>query len=361
MIMPVIQRLLQSAIMLALACLMGCAAMDRHLPAAAPQLSDAEKARVGIAVEKRLLQLLGGPRHDQPLVEELAALLKQESGDSGKFALAVAERGGAELYVLPGGRLILTRGLLSEVRDHAALVSLLRRAADLAGSTSADWPSRAATEAATEFLSQHESVYDPESASIRLARIFAGQPCAQSCLPESLPGGEGHTEEMPGSISTLQEMRPAYALLTEARQLELDDNPSQAITLYLKAATMAPDEAHILASLGMAYLRAGELPSARLYLQNAVRLQPDYYQTRMGLGYLYLQQGKVRKANDELAESVRLLPVTENLFLLAEAREKDGDAEAGMSLYRLIVERDPRSKLGRTAARRLAAASGGNE
>lgn len=359
--MPAIQRLLQSAIILALTLLMGCAAMERHLPAAAPQLTAAEQAKVGMAVEKRLLQLLGGPRHDQPLVEELAAQFKSESENSGKFTLSVAERSGAELYALPGGRLIMTRGLLSEIRDHAALVSLLRRATDLAGSASTNWTSRAASEAALEILSQHESVYDPESASIRLARIFAGQPCEQSCLPDSLPGGEGHAEEVSESIRTLHAVQPAFAVMAEARQLEKDNNPSQAITLYLKAATMAPDEPHILASLGMAYLRAGELPSARLYLQNAARLQPDYYQTRMGLGYLYLQQGKVRKANEELAESVRLLPVTENLFLLAEAREKDGDVEGGMSLYRLIVERDPHSKLGRTAARRLAAARGGNE
>ena len=79
---------------------------------------------------------------------------------------------------------------------------------------------------------------------------------------------------------------------------------------------------------------------------------------RMGLGYLYLQQGKVSQANDELAESVRLLPVTENLFLLAEAREKGGDVEGGLSLYRLIVDKDPHSTLGRTAARRLAHAKG---
>jgi Flp pilus assembly protein TadD len=166
------------------------------------------------------------------------------------------------------------------------------------------------------------------------------------------------SEEVPGPIRILKELQPAYALLEEARQLEKAGNPSQAIILYLKAATMAPDEPHILGSLGMAYLRAGELQTARLNLQKAVRLQPDYYRTRMGLGYLYLQQGKVRKANDELAESVRLLPVTENLFLLAEAREKGGDAEGGMSLYKLIVAKDPHSKLGRTAASRLARAKG---
>ena len=201
-------------------------------------------------------------------------------------------------------------------------------------------------------------MYDPESGSIRLARIFAQRPCEGSCLTSLLQSGVNRSGDVPESIRVLKGLQPAYELLKEAQRLEKADNPSQAITQYLNAASMAPEEPQILGSLGMAYLRTGELQTARLNLQKAVELQPDYYKTRMGLGYLYLQQGKVRKANDQLAESVRLLPVTENLFLLAEAREKGGDAEGGMSLYRLIVETDPHSKLGRTAASRLARSKG---
>jgi tetratricopeptide (TPR) repeat protein len=74
----------------------------------------------------------------------------------------------------------------------------------------------------------------------------------------------------------------------------------------------------------------------------------------MGLGYLYLQLGKISQANEALASSARMLPVTENLFLLAEAREKSSDIDGAMALYRLVVESDQNSKLGRTAAGRLA-------
>ncbi|MDH3453637.1 MAG: tetratricopeptide repeat protein, partial [Desulfuromonadales bacterium] len=87
-------------------------------------------------------------------------------------------------------------------------------------------------------------------------------------------------------------------------------------------------------------------------------LQPEHYRTQMGLGYLYLQMGRYDQANQALASSVRLLPVTENLFLLAEAREKSGDLEGAKSLYRLVVESDGSSKLGRTAASRLASSAG---
>ena len=109
----------------------------------------------------------------------------------------------------------------------------------------------------------------------------------------------------------------------------------------------------------MAYLRAGQLQSARLHLQEAVKLQPNYYRSRMGLGYFYLQSGKLSRASEMLAESVELLPVTENLFLLAEAREKSGDNKGARMLYKVIVESDPDSKLGQSSARRLAQQTGG--
>ena len=247
----------------------------------------------------------------------------------------------------------MTRGLLSEVRDLGGLKALLQQAAALTHTALSVQATRDSNQATMEILSIKESIYDPESGSIRLARIFAERPCEGDCVKSLLSSGVSSSEGIPEPIRLLKELQPAYALLAEAQRFEKADNSAQAIIYYLKAATMAPEEPHILGSLGMAYLRAGELQTARLNLQKAVKLQPDYYKTRMGLGYLSLQQGQIRKANEQLAESVRLLPVTENLFLLAEAREKGGDIEGSKSLYRLIVEKDAQSKLGRTAASRL--------
>ena len=339
-----------SLILIALACLAGCAGMDQS----AVQLTPVQETQLGAAVEDRLLQILGGPYHNPALLEELQSHVEQEFDSVGRFTVAIADKSAAALYALPGDRVVLTRGLVAEIPDQGGLVNLLQRAAALTGKASTAPRSRASHKATMEILSQKESVYDPESGSIRLARIFARKPCEESCLSNSSSSSVSRSGKLPEAIRILKGLQPAYALLAEARQLEKANQPAQAITLYLKAATMAPEEPHILGSLGMAYLRAGELQTAQLNLQKAVRLQPDYYRTRMGLGYLYLQQGQVSKANDHLAESVRLLPVTENLFLLAEAREKGGDAEGGMSLYRLIVDKDPHSKLGHTAASRLA-------
>jgi len=349
------RQLLWPAIMLiTLTCFAGCASMERYLPAGALELTAEQEVKVGTAAGDRLLQLLGGPHHDKALAKEIESLVKLDAEIPGRLTVSLADKSAAALYVLPGGRLVMPRGLLSEVRDQSGLEALLQHAAALTRTTSSVRENRASNTATMEILSMQESVYDPGSGSIRLARIFAERPCEGSCLKSLLLSDEGSSKGVPESIRLLKELQPAYASLAEAQRLENADSSSQqAIIHYLKAAAMAPDEPQILSSLGMAYLRAGELQTARLNLQKAVKLQPDYYKTRMGLGYLYLQQGKVAKANVELAESVRLLPVTENLFLLAEAREKGGDVEGSMSLYRLIVEKDPQSKLGRTAASRL--------
>ena len=347
-----------STLLVVLACLAGCAGIDQSLTSDTVQLAPQQEARLGAAVEDRLLQMLGGRYHNPALVNELQSQVEKELGTAGHFTVVIADKNAVALFALPDDRVVLTRGLMAKIRHQGELVDVIRRAAALNGTVSTARASRAARKATTEILSLQESLYDPESGSIRLARIFARKPCAESCLTSSLPSSVSRPGTLPESIRLLKDLQPAYALLEEARQLEKANKPAQAITLYLEAATMAPDEPYILGALGTAYLRAGELQTARLNLQKAVRLQPDYYRTRMGLGYLYLQQGQVSKANDELAESVRLLPVTENLFLLAEAREKGGDVAGGMSLYRLIVDKDPQSKLGRTAASRLARAKG---
>ncbi len=73
-------KLMRSAIIIALTWLAGCAGMDQYLPADAPLLTADQEIKVGSTVEDRLLQLLGGPRHDQALLEELDSLIKPEGG-----------------------------------------------------------------------------------------------------------------------------------------------------------------------------------------------------------------------------------------------------------------------------------------
>lgn len=335
-----------------LALMAGCADIGSYLPDRQVQLSAKDEARLGSAVEDRLLQMLGGRFHDSTIAEDL-----RQRGASLGMSFDVADRSRAEIYALPGSRVLLTRGLLMRLDSADQLNSLLRQAAFMSRNALMDQRSRALSQAVTEFFATKPVLYDPEAADIRLARLFADRPCRESCLEVALAAGSTRNK-LPDGFAALKDSRAGYELLIKAGGYEQDGDQRQAINAYLQAATEAPDKAQILGHLGMAYLRAGDLQSARLHLEKADRLQPAYYKTKMGLGYVFLQTGDVKRARVVLAESVRLLPVTENLFLLAEATEKGGNFAEAQSLYAVVVDHDRYSKLGRTAASRLQALRG---
>ncbi len=326
----------------------GCAAVDLY-PAVRPaRLTPVEAVTLGSAIEKRLIQILGGHYHDQAIAADLKRL-----GEGFGCKLSIVDRSSQELYPLPGKRAVVTRGLLTQMHSRGQLEKLLRLSADLAKNAYADNASRAMVRAATEFLSGERTGYNPGAPDIRLAEMYADKPCAGFCLDEVFGEGSAGAGALPESFESMQARQPGFELLASGQNQEKAGDQSGAISTYLQAAFVTPDEPRILSVLGMAYLRAGQPQTARLHLKKAATLQPAYYRTQMGLGYLYLQLGDIDKANEALAESVSLLPVTENLFLLAEAREKSGDMNSAMSLYQLVVENDRYGKLGRTAAARL--------
>jgi len=337
-------RLIRFLSAAALLWLGGCVAVG-DLPVV-KQLSAGEEARLGAAVAPRLLQLLGGPYHDRQLSVDLKRLVPRSG--SQQLEPLVADRSEPALYVLPGQRLVLTRGLLARSRSGAELSALLQAARE--GSSSGLTRSMAA--AFQELETVPADPFDPTAADLRLATAFAERSCTDACLARVLSGQTG-ISPVPKSVARLAELQPGYDQLARAQQLEASGNGSQAITLMLQTAGETPDEPLLLGALGMAYLRAGQVQQARLHLQKSVKLQPDYYRTQMGLGYLYLQLKRDSEARAALSRSVALLPVTENLFLLGEAHEKTGDASGAANFYRRIVRHDGSSKLGREAQERL--------
>jgi len=338
----------------------GCAGLVPYVPAEPLTLTSAEKGSLGEAIEARLLQMLGGPYHDPSLAVSLKRACLDQSQEKNRCKITVADLSSPALYPLPGSHLILTRGLLTEITSGDELKSLLEKGVALAATVYEDHATREMNEAMTSQLAGQDSKYDPDAADIRLARLFKDAACESGCLELNRTTGAGKSAatKLPDSVRRLATLRPGYELLNKARSFEKQGDEAQSIATYLQAATETPDEPRILRALGMAYLRAGQLQSARLHLQKAVKLQPRYYRSRMGLGYLYLKKGHLRQASQDLAESVALLPVTENLFLLAEVSEKSGALKDAIALYTMIVEADPDSKLGRSSASRLAQAIG---
>jgi len=236
----------------------------------------------------------------------------------------VLDRTAPELEIFPQGQILVTRGLLAGLNDAFELPGLL---------------ALAISEAARTPAAGHRRI-DMEGFSARSAPTTVSPP-ALAAFAEILTG--------------LHKDRPGYQLYETAKQREQSGELHGAISIYLQAATAAPDQPQILTGLGLAYLLAGNLRSARVHLQQAVRLQPAYFLSRMGLGYVDLQLQRYTEAIANLEKSVKLLPMTRNRFLLAESYEKNGQAQAAIPLYQAVAGSDRGGKLGRAAAQRLQA------
>jgi predicted Zn-dependent protease len=348
----------RSAVICLLLLLSACSGLVARPTATAPDtqivLSAGQASKVGAAVEARLLQGLGGPYADRALVEQL-----RRFEAAGKARISVADSSRVALYPLPGGRLVLTRGLLANLERRSQLRLLLAYAISKPSSlTLRGAQARAARQllAATDGPASAASVaerYDPNGAAIRLARLYERQGCDELCVEGQLRGSAGTGEPLPEAVTRLRQLREAYRLLARATTAERQGAVKQALSLAAQTVALAPDEAQPQSVLGQLALRSGLEQQARAALAAAIKLQPDYYRTRMGFGYLDLKEGRIRRAQKNLAESVRLLPLTENLFLLAEAYEKGSDATTAAALYRRVADSDRNSKLGRLAAKRL--------
>jgi predicted Zn-dependent protease len=306
--------------------LWGCSSMPPLPPSRTLQASQLPE----VDTLQAFVQRRGGEYFDAELVAGIRQLGQELADNSQRPDLAyrftVLDRTEPELHVFPGGQILMTRGLLTRSSDARQLSNLLAFAiADAASAPSAG---------------QHQLNLD----------LFRARPGQSS---ETATAAAANRAQLDALLDGLQQNRYGYELYESARRREAAGDLSGAISGYLQAATAAPDQPQILTGLGLAYLLAGDPRSARVHLQNAIRLQHAYYLSRMGLGYVDLQLARYADAIAELEKSVQLLPVARNQFLLAESYEKNGRPEDAVPLYRAVVRADEHGKLGRTAAQRL--------
>ncbi len=151
-------------------------------PSTQPQLTPAQEVRVGASVEVKLIQMLGGPYHNKRLTADLNRLNSRHMQGSHPFKISVADRSVPALYPLPGGRAVITRGLLAEMHNRAELESILSYAVSLSTKVYEGRAGRSTAELTSELLSVSDSVYNPDSAGIRLARLYKQGSCEKSCL-----------------------------------------------------------------------------------------------------------------------------------------------------------------------------------
>jgi tetratricopeptide (TPR) repeat protein len=124
----------------------------------------------------------------------------------------------------------------------------------------------------------------------------------------------------------------------------------------LRAVAQAPDDAGVHYTLGLAYAGMGRTESARIELEDAVRLAPGEIRYRVGLAGLLLDQGRVTKALAQLERVTRSRPRAVDVrLLLAETLRRAGDQAAMEREYREVIRQAGDTALGALARERLRA------
>ncbi|HEX9800995.1 MAG TPA: tetratricopeptide repeat protein [Thermoanaerobaculia bacterium] len=303
-------------------------AQFRQLVVAAPRLAE---ARHGLA---RALAALGRRG------EALAALLELAAGSTGERAVGYAGEAAALAPESAAAQLALGRALMLAQRFDAALAPLAR---------AAEISTAAAPHLYLGLALWESGRIEPARASLERAVTLApGDPVARHQLGrlELWAGRAEHAvpllREAAGRAPRAVDVQVDYALA-----LERSGDLGEALSVYRRAAILAPESPAPRYGMGRVLRRLGDERSARTELERFARLQATQAEAqakagreRAGLdfGWNLLAAGRDAEA---AAHFAGLALSTESLVGLAEARARLGDAAGAVAALERAVERDP--------------------
>jgi predicted Zn-dependent protease len=402
--------ILLSISLLTIIVLSGCVGMHRTVDLAS--ISAADEAAYARAVNPLVWQRLGAIIPDESVqgyIDLVAGSLKRAEANQTFF---VVNDPAPAAFVLPGGGIVVTRGLLHHLNTEAELIVILahlighdlaRHGMQLAAqqlpdtgetvSISGDVAAIASLHFLAEPFSDEQEIaadryaakiladsgFDPLPIMDLLPQIYSRLAALPDFQSEPFlrqhPLSSGRNKAAQVSVRLTQAAEPkaknknslsfdefhttllitkaGYDMYQQALQLEKQGAEDRAIGLYLQAAAAAPDEALILTGLGLAYMRQEALVAARQHLTRAVRLNSRYYHPQLGLGYIYLQQNDFVRAEKRLRRSQALLPTALGGYLLAKLYDDAADVHAAIKYYRLVVRHYKGSQMGALAEKRI--------
>lgn len=341
------------------------------------ELTPQQEISVGACANRRILQRLGGLYPDQDLAAYVSSIGQQLARHSQRpqlnYHFSIANDSSPTALALPGGFVLITRGLIAQLASETQLASILAREishivaghslqilrynvrltehslADLLTLEKGDTArqileTRVLTDAFLHVQYREDQQLETDLLSAELL-AKTGYPL------QNLSGADKKRFNV--NTESLKETQEAYQLYDTAKKVEKDGAYGDAIEIYHRAMQKAPGHGLLLTGLGMAYLRNEDLVPARRYLLKAVRADSEYYRSHMGLGYVYLDSDQADQAVSHLQLSVDLLPVVEGVFLLADAHVLKGRVVRARELYQSVVEADRKGPLGQAAVERV--------
>jgi Flp pilus assembly protein TadD len=273
------------------------------------------------------------------LYHDLLGRLREERGESGEEALAVAEAALVELLAQDRrfGDLRLweawREATAAPAPDGAALAGLFRRGMDLAG------------EPVIDALLEEITPLDEAPAALRQAAACPAFQRLFSAMGEVFTHrGEGEVGRKLYAWAALCGGRPARHWVYHARWARLRADGDQALATLNEGLARFPDDVEIMRALAEERDRAGDLSGAVALLERAVARQPDWPDLRYELARLHAEAEHTEESLLHIGRALELNPgYTRAAITRAELLLASGEQDAAQAQLEELRERDVES------------------
>ena len=134
---------------------------------------------------------------------------------------------------------------------------------------------------------QDEEVVSAPVSTVSASRMIAA-PQDNGAITEALRDAEHAVAADPNLAAAQLALGFAYLLKSE--------NQAKALNAFVRASTLAPDDAEAYYGIGYAYRLQQQFPQAIPQLKKAIELRPDYYEAQRELAYCYHSAGDTDQA-----------------------------------------------------------------
>jgi predicted Zn-dependent protease len=298
------------------------------------------------------------------------------------YEFKVINNSSPNAWALPGGKIAINRGLLTELESEAELAAvlgheivhaaarhsakgiqrgmLLERESDLYGMnymSRAGYDPQGAVQLQQTFVKLSE-----ERRQDWLSGLFASHPPSQERVQNNIQnattlpaGGDTGRERYRQSVARLLKAKPAYANYDKAEKALAEGDTRKAQALVKKAIAIEPGEGHFHSLLGDIERKNKKPGAARRHYDKAIALNGDFFYYHLKRGLVNEQLNNRSAARRDLERSVKLLPTANAFNALGNiAREErkydqakqyyakaaDHDSTVGKAAFAALVELD---------------------
>ena len=150
---------------------------------------------------------------------------------------------------------------------------------------------------------------------------------------------KGDSKDVPVYLADSQSPEFLYKFATIALQAGMSDAAKAAMENALK---LRPNEPAYLLTLGIAWIRKGDLFEAEKAFRHVIQLQPNNEPAQIHLGYVLLNEKKYDEARLWLEKSARAAsPMPEVFYYLGLVAQEQNDDTKAIALFEKAVQKLP--------------------